>query len=210
MEIRDASKDRDTKTASARTLRWSGLVEFLPSRRSDGSRAFPCDLPRWLQVERRECRTRPHGRRGRRDSHADASGRARYRLRAKRALIAAGIIALAVGALSIALTPNLLVRDVCPSPDRRHIEHFRSGDLRRFAGDRGTPHLFDRRQGRNQTFNSAGNVAAAVSMGLLGYFVSDRSIFSSCRAARSQLSSHCSSSVPMRSITGGHGRGGRR
>jgi hypothetical protein len=37
--------------------------------------------------------------------------------------------------------------------------------------------LFDRRQGRNQTFNSAGNVVAAVSMGLLGYFVSNRSIF---------------------------------
>jgi predicted MFS family arabinose efflux permease len=38
-------------------------------------------------------------------------------------------------------------------------------------------HLFDVRQGRNQSFNSAGNVAAAVSMGLLGYFVSNRSIF---------------------------------
>jgi predicted MFS family arabinose efflux permease len=37
--------------------------------------------------------------------------------------------------------------------------------------------LFDRRQGRNQGFNSAGNVVAAVSMGLLGYFVSNRSIF---------------------------------
>jgi predicted MFS family arabinose efflux permease len=36
---------------------------------------------------------------------------------------------------------------------------------------------FDIRQGRNQTFNSAGNVTAAVSMGLLGYFVSNRSIF---------------------------------
>ena len=36
---------------------------------------------------------------------------------------------------------------------------------------------FDVRQGRNQTFNSAGNVIAAVSMGLLGYFVSNRSIF---------------------------------
>jgi predicted MFS family arabinose efflux permease len=36
---------------------------------------------------------------------------------------------------------------------------------------------FDARQGRNQTFNSAGNVFAAVSMGLLGYFVSNRSIF---------------------------------
>jgi MFS family permease len=38
-------------------------------------------------------------------------------------------------------------------------------------------HLFDARQGRNQSFNSAGNVVAAVSMGLLGYFVSNRSIF---------------------------------
>ena len=37
--------------------------------------------------------------------------------------------------------------------------------------------LFDQRQGRNQAFNSAGNVAAALSMGLLGYFVSNRSIF---------------------------------
>jgi predicted MFS family arabinose efflux permease len=37
--------------------------------------------------------------------------------------------------------------------------------------------LFDRRQGRNQTFNSAGNVVAAVSMGLLGYFLSNRAIF---------------------------------
>jgi len=36
---------------------------------------------------------------------------------------------------------------------------------------------FDVRQGRNQTFNSAGNVVAAVSMGLLGYLVSNRSIF---------------------------------
>jgi len=36
---------------------------------------------------------------------------------------------------------------------------------------------FDARQGRNQTFNSAGNVTAAVSMGLLGYFLSNRSVF---------------------------------
>ena len=37
--------------------------------------------------------------------------------------------------------------------------------------------LFDARQGRNQAFNSAGNVAAALSMGLLGYYISNRSIF---------------------------------
>jgi predicted MFS family arabinose efflux permease len=37
--------------------------------------------------------------------------------------------------------------------------------------------LFDRRQGRNQTFNSAGNVVAAVAMGLIGYFIANRGIF---------------------------------
>jgi MFS family permease len=36
--------------------------------------------------------------------------------------------------------------------------------------------LFDRQQGRNQTFNAAGNVVAAVSMGIVGYF-SNRAIF---------------------------------
>jgi hypothetical protein len=36
---------------------------------------------------------------------------------------------------------------------------------------------FDARQGRNQTFNSAGNVIAAFAMGLLGYSVSNRSVF---------------------------------
>jgi predicted MFS family arabinose efflux permease len=37
--------------------------------------------------------------------------------------------------------------------------------------------LFDRRQGRNQTFNSAGNVVAALMMGLTGFFISNRGIF---------------------------------
>lgn len=39
------------------------------------------------------------------------------------------------------------------------------------------PRAFDARQGRNQALNSAGNVAAALSMGLLAYFISNRSIF---------------------------------
>jgi MFS family permease len=37
--------------------------------------------------------------------------------------------------------------------------------------------LFDLRQGRNQAFNSAGNVLAAIVMGLLGYWVSSKSVF---------------------------------
>ncbi|MGA7412816.1 MAG: MFS transporter [Bryobacteraceae bacterium] len=36
---------------------------------------------------------------------------------------------------------------------------------------------FDRRFGRNQSFNSAGNVAAALAMGGIGYWISNRAIF---------------------------------
>jgi MFS family permease len=39
------------------------------------------------------------------------------------------------------------------------------------------PKEFDRRFGRNQTFNSAGNVAAALMMGGIGYAISNRAIF---------------------------------
>jgi MFS family permease len=97
-------------------------------------------------------------------------------LRAKRALIAAAVVALAAGSLLIAFWPafwpilcaqvligatsSVLVPAVCA---------ISLGIVGRAA--------FDARQGRNQTFNSAGNVTAAVSMGLLGYWVSDRSIF---------------------------------
>jgi predicted MFS family arabinose efflux permease len=97
-------------------------------------------------------------------------------LRSKRALIAAGVVALAVGALLIALVPtfwsvmsaqvliggtsSIFVPAICAVS---------LGIVGRAA--------FDARQGRNQTFNSAGNVTAAVLMGLLGYLVSNRSIF---------------------------------
>ena len=37
--------------------------------------------------------------------------------------------------------------------------------------------MFDARQGRNQTYSSGGNVVAAILMGLIGYFVSNRGVF---------------------------------
>src|ERR1700683_723699 len=94
----------------------------------------------------------------------------------KRTLIAAGIGALALGALLIAFVPTfwsvmsaqVLIGGTssifCPA-----ICALSLGVL----GQR----PLDVRQGRNQSFNSAGNVIAAVSMGVLGYFVSNRSIF---------------------------------
>lgn len=97
-------------------------------------------------------------------------------LRAKRALIGVAVIALAVGALLNALFPSfwpILGAQVLiggtASVFTPAICAMSLGIVGRAA--------FDARQGRNQTFNSAGNVVAAVSMGLLGYHVSSRSIF---------------------------------
>jgi MFS family permease len=97
-------------------------------------------------------------------------------VRAKRALVGTAVAALAVGALIIAILPSfwpimgaqvligstssVLIPAICAMS---------LGIVGRAA--------FDARQGRNQTFNSAGNVAAATLMGLLGYLVSNRSVF---------------------------------
>ena len=97
-------------------------------------------------------------------------------VRAKRALVGAAVASLAVGAFIIAILPSfwpimgaqvligstssVLIPAICAMS---------LGIVGRAA--------FDARQGRNQTFNSAGNVAAATLMGLLGYLVSNRSVF---------------------------------
>ena len=61
------------------------------------------------------------------------------RSRSKRALIAAGICRTGGRRIADCFRAGLLVRDVGPGYDWRHIEHLRSGHLRRFARDRGTP-----------------------------------------------------------------------
>jgi MFS family permease len=98
------------------------------------------------------------------------------RLHSKRALVAAGIAALAIGALLIALSPEywpvMSAQVLIGAFSSLFIPAICAISLG-IVGQR----AFDRRQGRNQSFNSAGNVFAAVAMGLLGYFVSNRSIF---------------------------------
>jgi predicted MFS family arabinose efflux permease len=98
------------------------------------------------------------------------------RVRSKRALIAVGVIALAAGALVIAILPRLwpvmIAQLLIGASSSIFIPAICAISLG-VVGHR----LFDRRQGRNQTFNSAGNVVAAVSMGLIGYVLSDRGIF---------------------------------
>jgi predicted MFS family arabinose efflux permease len=98
------------------------------------------------------------------------------RLRSKRALVATGIVALAAGALLIALMPTfwsvMSAQILIGATSSLFIPAICAISL----GIVGQS-LFDRRQGRNQSFNSAGNVFAALSMGLLGYLISNRSIF---------------------------------
>jgi MFS family permease len=98
------------------------------------------------------------------------------RLRSKRALVAAGVVALAVGALLIVLLPTFWPVMAAQVLIGGTSSIFGPAICAMSLGIVGHK-LFDRRQGRNQAFNSAGNVAAAVVMGLIGYYISDRGIF---------------------------------
>jgi predicted MFS family arabinose efflux permease len=98
------------------------------------------------------------------------------RLRAKRALIAVSVGCLAVGSMIIALFPHFWPVVVAQTLIGGTSSVFIPAIAAISLGVVGHQ-LFDRRQGRNQTFNSAGNVVAAVSMGLIGYFISNRGIF---------------------------------
>jgi len=94
----------------------------------------------------------------------------------KRTIVAVGVGSLALGALLIAFLPNfwavLSAEALIGATSSIFIPAICAISLG-IVGHR----MFDARQGRNQSFNSAGNVVAAVSMGILGYFVSNRSIF---------------------------------
>lgn len=98
------------------------------------------------------------------------------RVRSKRALIKAAVAVLATGALLIALAPAfwpvMLAQILIGGTSSVFVPVLCAVSLG-IVGHQ----LFDARQGRNQAFNSAGNVVAALSMGALGYLISDRSIF---------------------------------
>jgi len=98
------------------------------------------------------------------------------RLRFKRLLIAVGIISLAIGALIISLAPAfwpVLSAQLLIGGTSSIFGPAICAISMGIVGHK----MFDLRQGRNQTFNSAGNVIAAFSMGVLGYYISNRSIF---------------------------------
>ena len=97
-------------------------------------------------------------------------------IHAKRTLIAAGVGVLALGALLVAFVPTFWSVMSAQVLIGATSSVFGPAICAISLGIVGH-HLFDARQGRNQSFNSAGNVVAALSMGLIGYFVSNRSIF---------------------------------
>jgi MFS family permease len=98
------------------------------------------------------------------------------RVRSKRALIAAGVSALAVGALLIAILPTLWPVMTAQLLIGASTSIFIPAICAISLGVVGH-RSFDQRQGRNQAFNSAGNVVAALSMGFIGFYLSDRGIF---------------------------------
>jgi MFS family permease len=98
------------------------------------------------------------------------------KLHAKRALIGGAAIALAGGALLTAFLPTFWPIASAQVLIGAASSLFGPAIAAISLGIVG-PRLFDRRQGRNQTFNAAGNVFAAISMGLIAYAISDRSIF---------------------------------
>jgi predicted MFS family arabinose efflux permease len=97
-------------------------------------------------------------------------------LKSKRALVASGVVALAGGAVLIALFPAfwpvMAAQVLIGGTSSLFIPAICAISLGTVGHS-----AFDVRQGRNQTFNSAGNVTAAVLMGLIGYFISSRSVF---------------------------------
>jgi MFS family permease len=98
------------------------------------------------------------------------------RLKSKRALIAAGVVALAIGALFIAFFPSfwpVVTAQVLIGAMSSFFMPAIAGISLGMVGHG----LFNLQQGRNQAFNSAGNVVAAVMMGLIGYFISNRGVF---------------------------------
>lgn len=98
------------------------------------------------------------------------------RLRSKRLLIALGSAGLVVGALVLVWfpkVPTVMAAQVLIGGVSSIFNPAVAAIALGLVGHK----LFDRRQGRNQSWNAAGNVAAALSMGLVGTYVAPKWIF---------------------------------
>lgn len=98
------------------------------------------------------------------------------KLRYKREAIAVGVALLGLGALSIALFHSfaeIVAAQMTMGVIGTFFPPAMAGMTLGIVGRRG----LDLRIGRNETFNHAGNVFSAICAGLLGYYLSRRSIF---------------------------------
>jgi predicted MFS family arabinose efflux permease len=172
----DASKEGDAKAPSARTLRGlDGLNFFLANVQAGVGPFLAIYLAGYGWNEQRVGIALTVG--GIAGILTQMpSGALVDRLRSKRALIAAGIMALAVGALLISLIPTFWSVMSAQVLIGGMSSIFGPAICAVSLGIVGRQ-LFDRRQGRNLAFSSTGTVVAAVSVGLLGHFISNRSIF---------------------------------
>jgi MFS family permease len=94
----------------------------------------------------------------------------------KRALLSIGLALLAAASFTLALKPVLSF--VIPAQIvLGAIGAILAPTVAAITLGMVMPQEFDRRFGRNQMFNSAGNVAAALLMGAIGYAISNRAIF---------------------------------
>jgi len=98
------------------------------------------------------------------------------RLHSKRALVLAGVVALAVGTLLLLMWPTLASVMAAQTIIGGVSSVFGPAIAAISLGLVG-PGRFDKRTGRNQTLKSAGNVITAVLVGVLAYCLSNRSIF---------------------------------
>lgn len=97
-------------------------------------------------------------------------------IKSKRALIAIGVVCLAICALLIAIFPSFWPVITAQAFIGSTSSIFNPAICAISLGIVGRKY-FDLRQGRNQMFNSGGNVVAAIMMGIIGYTLSDRGIF---------------------------------
>jgi predicted MFS family arabinose efflux permease len=171
-----ASKEEDGRTPSTRTLRGLDWLNFFLADVQTGVGPFlAIYLAGYKWDEQRVGLALTVGGIAGILTQTPAGGLVDF-LRSKRALVGVAVIALAAGALLIALFPSFWPVMGAQALIGATSSVFIPAICAMSLGIVGRA-AFDARQGRNQTFNSAGNVAAAVSMGLLGYLVSNRSIF---------------------------------
>lgn len=97
-------------------------------------------------------------------------------LKCKRALVAIGVVTLSVGAIIIAQFSAPWPVDIAQVLIGGTASIFAPAFAAISLGLVGYGGL-DRRQGRNQAFDSAGNVAAAIAMGLIAWKISNRAAF---------------------------------